>query len=518
MTTTHAMTGAAWADDSPADLAATDAPSAPPAPAATVEGRPLGRNISSLAGAQVITWTMTLLWTLVVPRALGPAGWGLIVSALSVSGVAGIVLGLGTRTYLVREVVVSRAAAPALLGTAVILRLLLAPLFAVSVIAYASLSHSGHEARLVLYLLAASTLLTLLAEPMQAGFQAIERMQYLAYSDVINKSAQGLTGIALVFVGFRATGIAANLAIVAAAIVALNVFWLRRFVRIDLRTNARKLVHMAEQSLAYWAFGVFSLAYLWIDTIMLSLMTRPEVVGWYGAPVRLFQTLMFLPVLLSTAWLPRLVAAFEQRADSVRAAARVPLELVLVLSVPIAAGTAILASPMIHLLYGPAYGSAVPVMVVLGLCIPPMYLNIMLASVLIAEKRQMTWTWVMAGATVVNPPFNLLLIPLTQNRYGNGAIGAAISLLLTELLIVGAGFALVGRDIFGRNEVRRCLLCAAATAAMCGAFFAARPLGVGPALVLAAATFVVLAAALRIATPAEVAFVKARLSRLRRIV
>jgi len=511
------MTDTVWADQGGVVAVPGAAPEARH-PTASDEGRPLGRNISSLAGAQLVTWTMTLLWTLVVPRALGPAGWGLIVSAMSVSGVAGIVLGLGTRTYLVRELVVNRAAAATLVGTALVLRRLLAPLFTVSVIAYAGLSHSDHEARLVLYLLAASTLLTLLAEPMQAGFQAIERMQYLAYSDIINKSAQALTGIALVVLGFRATGIAVNLAVVAAAIIVLNAFWLRRFVRIDVRTNTRKLVHMARQSLAYGAFGVFSMLYLWIDTIMLSLMTRAEVVGWYGAPIRLFQTLMFLPVLLSTAWLPRLVAAFEEGPERVRAAARMPLELVVVLSVPIAAGTAILADPMIHLLYGSAYGNAVPVMVVLGLCIPPMYLNIMLAAVLVAEKRQTTWTWVMAGATLANPPLNLLLIPLTQSRYGNGAIGASLSLLVTELLIVGVGFALVGRSLFGRDEIRRCLLCAAATTAMCAVFYAARPLGLGLALPLAASTFVLFAAALRIATPAEVAFVKARLSRFPRVV
>ena len=48
---------------------------------------------------------------------------------------------------------------------------------------------------MALYLAAAATILTLLAEPMQAGFQAIERMEYLAYSDVINKSSQGLLGV-----------------------------------------------------------------------------------------------------------------------------------------------------------------------------------------------------------------------------------------------------------------------------------------------------------------------------------
>jgi len=224
---------------------------------------------------------------------------------------------------------------------------------------------------------------------------------------------------------------------------------------------------------------------------------------------------MFLPVLLSTAWLPRLVAAFEESAEKLWRTARTPLELVLVLSMPIAAGTAIVAGPLIHLLYGSAYRNAVPVMVVLGLCIPPMYLNIMLASVLIAQKRQVVWTWVMAGATVVNPPFNLLLIPMTQHRYGNGAVGAAVSLLVTELLVVLAGFTMVGRNIFGRTEARRCLLCALATALMCGAFYAMRPVSVGLALVLGVAIFVLSAVKFRIATPAEMAFVTARLSRLR---
>ena len=67
---------------------------------------------------------------------------------------------------------------------------------------------------------------------------------------------------------------------------------------------------MVRQSLAYWAFGVFFTIYLWIDALMLSLMTNPEVVGWYGVPMKLFQTFMFLPVVISTAWLPRLVRAF----------------------------------------------------------------------------------------------------------------------------------------------------------------------------------------------------------------
>ena len=64
--------------------------------------RRLGMNVSFLAGSQVITWTVSLLWTLIVPRALGPDGTGRVVTALAASGVLGVAIGLGTRTFLVR--------------------------------------------------------------------------------------------------------------------------------------------------------------------------------------------------------------------------------------------------------------------------------------------------------------------------------------------------------------------------------------------------------------------------------
>jgi O-antigen/teichoic acid export membrane protein len=481
----------------------------------TPEPRRLARNLGALAGSQAVTWTMTLLWTLVVPRALGPVGLGLVVSALSISGVLGIVLGLGTRNYLVREIVVDPEAGPRLVGTAIVLRVLLVPLVAGGAVLFAQLAHYGNDRAIVLYLAAAMTVMTLLAEPMQAAFQAIERMQYLAYADIFNKTAQSVVGIALVVIGFKAIGVVANMAVIAGIVAPLLAFWLLRFMRIDLRTNVRMILKVARESVAYWAFGVFGMVYLWIDTIMLSLMTSSQVVGWYGAPTRLFQTLMFLPVLLSTAWLPRLVAAFEEDARQLHQTARKPLELVLVLSAPIAAGTAMVAGPMVHIVYGSAFSRAVPVTVVLALCIPPMYLNIMLSSVLLAAKRQVVWTWVMIGAAVLNPILNLVLIPATQQRYGNGAIGAALSLLLTELLMVVVGFVMVGRHVFDRNAIRRCVGATVASAAMWAAAYAARPLGTVASLSVGVATFMILVGTLRLVTRAEIAMVQVGLARLR---
>src|SRR4029078_12114832 len=94
---------------------------------------------------------------------------------------------------------------------------------------------SGPEAPLALYLAGGATVFTLLAEPMQAGFQAIERMKYLAYSDVINKSVQGLLGIALAVAGFGAVGFTGCWLVMAAVVLALDVLWLHRHIRVQWR-------------------------------------------------------------------------------------------------------------------------------------------------------------------------------------------------------------------------------------------------------------------------------------------
>jgi O-antigen/teichoic acid export membrane protein len=475
----------------------------------------LGRNVGALAGGQAVTWTMTLVWTLVVPRALGAAGFGVIMAAIAITGIFAVVFGLGTRNYLVREIAADQNEAPRLLGTAVVLRFAVAPILVVAAIVYSRLAGYDHTASMVLYVTVAGTILFLLADPLQGGFQAIERMEYMAYSDVINKSAQAILGISLALLGFREVGIAACAMITAAIVLILNAVWLRGHVRIELRTNARALARMIRESVAYWAFGIFFVLYLWIDMTMLSLMTNPTVVGWYAVPTRLFQTGMFFATVVATAWLPRLVRAFQESPERLRAEARGPLELVLLLGLPIGAAIAAGADPVVNTLYGPEFAGAVPVLVVLGLCIPAMYVNIMLNQILIASKRQAAWTWAMVGATVVNPVLNLLLIPLTAARYDNGAIGAAIALLVTEVLIVAFGVATVGSSVLDRRIVGRLARIAAASAALWLTAYALRPFGPVASLGAAALAFVALVAALRVLTPEEAAFLRSGARRAR---
>jgi diguanylate cyclase (GGDEF)-like protein len=485
------------------------------APRAAEPTRRIYRNLGALGGGQAVTWLVTLGWTFIVPRILGPAGIGVIVTAISVAGIFSILLGLGTRNYLVREIVVAPDTAPRLVGTALVLRLLMVPLFCIATVAYTLVVHTPRDQTVVVYLASAAALVLLICEPYQAGFQAAERMEYLAYGDVINKTGQSLIGILLAVVGIRAVGITASWVVIALGVLVATHIWWSRLSHVTLRTTPGELGRMLRGSAAYWAFGVFFLVYLWIDTVMLSLMTNPQTVGYYGVPTRLFQTMMFLPVLISTAWLPRLVHAFEEDPRSLRAAAHQPVEVVLILGLPIGAATIIFAGPVLGILYGPPYHPAVGVMMLLGLCIPPMFLNILLNQVLIAAKRQSTWTWVMLGAMIINPLLNLALIPYTQTKYHNGALGAAASLVATEILIVALGLGLVGQHIITGSGLRRVAASAVASTAMVLAGLGTRTFGDGVSITCGVAAFVVVGAVLGLVTPRKIRDARRGLAALR---
>src|ERR1700694_5849548 len=81
------------------------------------------RNVVYLSGSLVATSIVTTLWTLFVPRRIGPHGMGLIVMAWSAFSIFQAVGSFGMRTLLVREIAADVRRAPRTLRSAVIVPL-----------------------------------------------------------------------------------------------------------------------------------------------------------------------------------------------------------------------------------------------------------------------------------------------------------------------------------------------------------------------------------------------------------
>lgn len=439
------------------------------------QGR-LARNIAVLAGGQLFTWILSLLWTIVVPRTLGPRAVGQYVVALSATSIVAAIAGLGINTLLVKEIARDRQEGSRLLGTAIGTRLA-AVLPSVGLMAlFIQIAHYDRFQATLLWIATASMFLGLLVEPIQSAFQGIERMEYIAFGRGINTALVTALGIALVLAGFGVISLMLLSLSVAAIIVLLNLWWIRPFFSFRLRWDPAGVRTLAVSSLPYWLTVINFTVYLWVDSLLLSLLTSARVVGWYSVPLRLLGALLVVPVILSTAWLPRLASAFVGGSEQLRAVARPALEIVLILSLPVAAGTALTAGQLVPMLYGFSFMESVTILIILAFAIPAIYLNVMAYQVLVAMNRQITWTKVLAGATAVNIALNLVLIPFFQNRAQNGAIGAALSLLATEALQALAAIKYT-MGILDTRALRRIGLAGLATAGMAGFVWVLRPLG-----------------------------------------
>ncbi len=498
-----------------APLPGASPPQGPPGGSTSGGASTLRRNLASLATSQVITWVLALVWTLVVPRTLGPADMGLMVIALSLTSLVAVAFSFLTRDFLVREMVREPDGARRLISNALLTRLFVVPLLFLASFLYGSVAGLDGRAMTVMYLMAGAAACLMLMEPALAGFQATERMQYIAFADVGNKSLNTLGAVLLALGGLGVVAIASFTLAVALGVLLATLFWLHRMLPLGVRPA--NVASAMRRGRSYWFVGVFYVGYLWADGFMLGVMAPEEVVGWYGAATRLFTTMMFVATIVATASLPRMVAAHAHSDDQLYAVARQPFEWVAIMGLPIGVGLASIAGGLVPLLYGQEYIESVVPLALLGLAIPFMYVNIIVAQVCIAAGRPRVIGWLLAATSLVNIVANLALIPFTQDHWGNGAIGAAAGLLLAEVAQMTLGLVLVGRRLLTISTMARICGASLAAAGMALAIWLAQDVPLIVQIPLGAVVFLALIVVLKVPTPPERAFVVATLRRLARL-
>jgi O-antigen/teichoic acid export membrane protein len=492
----------------------------PPATTAVATVRPstsssgrLLRNVLMLAGGQMASWLFGLSWTFVVPRRLGPAAIGEFVIAVSTAAFVGIIINQGAGPLLTRDIARDNSRASVLVGAAIVMRLAMTVPVCVGILIYLHTVGFDADRALLIWLATALVITASVSGALEAAFAGLERMEYLAYATLLGNGLANLIGVALVLLGGRVVAVMVLNLSLTMLVLALNLYWARRMFVIAWRGATRVVPHILRAGFSFWIGGLFFTAYLWIDSILLSFLVPANVVGWYGVPTQLFVAILMVAGVLGTAWFPRLAAAHVAGADSLQRAARPAVEAAVVLSLPIAAGTAMVSAPLIALLYGKGFTGAVPVLAILGACTVPTVVNMMAYQILQAEGRQVSWFKVIAIATALNVGANLVLIPHFQAQ-GNGAVGAALTLLGTEVFeLIAAMFLLpwlLGPALLGRTA-----RAAVATVLMSAVVFAVSPAGLFAEVAAGGAAFCIGALILRVATPSELALLSGFGTRLR---
>jgi O-antigen/teichoic acid export membrane protein len=300
------------------------------------------------------------------------------------------------------------------------------------------------------------------------ALQGAEIMRYQALLDIGNKVYVLVTvvAIALLDLGFE-TYLAVSWGSAFFSAIAAVAILRGRLGFSAASLSPRLAARMVVQSIPFASVGIFVVAYIAADQLMLSKLASEEAVGIYRTPAQIFGTLLFAPTVVTTVVFPRLAATAASDPREFARLTRVTLAAVVALLLPVAVLCAGVGSDGITFLVGGEYAESGSVMAALGFALIPTGVNMVVQRVLNAADRQWMWTWVMAGALVAKVAVNAALIPLFDRLTGNPALGAAVGLIAVETAMAAVAFRLLPARVFDREALVAIakLLAAAAVAA-----------------------------------------------------
>lgn len=413
-------------------------------------GRKIASNILFLGVSQAVTLTLTSAYMVIVPRYLGPEKAGILTLAGSISAIIVVLANFGTRTYILREVARSEVSARKLVAPAMLLNAAIGLACIIPILLFFYLINAPSETMGAITVVSISTFLSLICVPIQAALQGMERMGYSLAESIVQKGIA--TGLGITFaitqMGVVLVLTADLLSIIPQVI--LNIWWFSRHSSLSLEEGSKIYKLLLKAGLAFLVIEVAFTFYQQQPVVMLSWLASEEATGFYGVPYRLLGTLMLVPSILGRAVLPALSRSAVDKQEDMLVMARQTINFLVCLSLPIAVSTTVLAAPVINLLYGPEFLPAVPVMMIMGWVAVPTYLSIGIFQTLVAQERQTRWSII--GLVILGVGFvlNLIFIPLANQLFQNGAIGAAFSLLLTETIGVALGWSLMTLGVNNR--------------------------------------------------------------------
>jgi O-antigen/teichoic acid export membrane protein/Mrp family chromosome partitioning ATPase len=420
--------------------APADREGAGPDPGPGPFGSRMRRNFASLLMSQVATLVLTLVSLTIVPKRLGPETFGVFAFAMAFVGFFGLVASLGSNSFLVKTI----ARNPTQLGYYVFNALAMKAVFGsfVAGVAIVAAYVVGFPPQTVLIIEVACVGLVLgaLNDILYAGLQATERFKRLAVWSAVQMYVSGAVAIGLLL---DHKGIVVYTLVMSsgAAIPAIaNGFQLWPEIRARMHIDLRLWKIIAVGGLPFFFWSAILLIYGSIDILMLQEMAGSKTVAWYSLAYSWVGVPVFFPSLLITVVFPSLSnKALSSSTDFSRTVNRA-LQLAVFVGTPMAIGIALTAGNIIGLFHYPAgFQQTIPLIRILAFHIPIVGMDMVLATALTAKDRQKAWLAVGCIAAVFNPAVNFIAIPLTIHRYGDGAIGASIVTVATEVvMMIGA--------------------------------------------------------------------------------
>lgn len=382
---------------------------------------------------------------------LGKEGYGQYTAAFEFLAFFSIVADLGLYTIGVREMAKDEKKTDMIVGNILTIRTVLGIVMVIiaSVAAFILPQYKDTFIPLAVILAGVAMMLSILTATVTTVLQVHLKMEYNSIASVLGKIGAVCYMAAIIF--FVYTGDVAHgfYQLIWAGIIGNGIMFLftyyysAKYAKIRYRFDGIFFKDVLLKALPYGFALVLNTVYFRIGSVLLSLLFESkEPVAIYGVPMRMLEAVGIIPLYFMNAVFPVLTRSLDSKDGKHQRIIQYAFDFLMMGSMPIVAGTVVLAYPIVYLVSTPEfmsnlsigfYGSDI-VLQILIVALAFSFINSLFGFILVAINQQMKLLTRNAIGAVLTIVLDLLLIP------NFGVRGAAFSNVITELYIAIASY------------------------------------------------------------------------------
>lgn len=401
------------------------------------------KNAAWIIGCKIMQSLINLVIGLLTARYLGPSNYGVISYVSSVVAFALPIMQLGLKQTLVKEFIQAPDQEGRILGTALVINIISSILCMLGCVAFVAVVDAGERETVLVCALYSLTLI----------FQATEMTQYWFQSKLLSKYPSIATLCAYIAVALYKTYLlVTQKSVVWFAMSNVLDYFLVSVILMGMykKVGGQRLGfswrlgrEMLARSKYYIIPGLMVMIFQHTDRIMIKLMIGEMETGFYSAAITCIgiSGFVFAAVIDSA----RPVILEMKTKDQALCETRVIqlYSIITCMSMAQSVGMALLAKPLVWLMYGPEYAGSARILAVAVWYITFGYYGSVRNIWILAEEKQKYLTGINIAGALANVILNFCLIPIL------GAIGAAVASLVTQFftnVIIGFIFKPIRRN------------------------------------------------------------------------
>lgn len=396
-------------------------------PAGLTSLRCMFANTGWLVFERVVKLLIGIFAIALTARYLGAERFGTLTFSLAIVALYAQVATLGLNSIVTRDLVEDPKAESAVLGTAFFLRGAGGLLASCAALGTILLLRPADSVSLLLVAVYSLGTIFRTLEVLDFYFQAHVQSRFVAAAKLLGTAVNAGLIISLVAVGSTIVWFAAakttELAVFTLALLTIFVFRGNRPTRWRFQLHRAKA--MLRQSWPLILSGFGAVIYLKLDQIMLGQMIGDHAVGIYAAAAQLSEAWYFLPIAIASSAFPNLIKLRSRSPETYEGALRAIFGLLGWLGILIAVFATMLASLIVHTVYGSEFLESAPILAVHIWACAFIFMRAALSKWLIMEHLYIFSLLTHSAGAFVNIALNLVLIPSLEG------LGAAIATVVS---------------------------------------------------------------------------------------